>query len=118
MTSGVNGIGGNSVYGNGGYLPQRQETKTETEEQVVVNNYEDTQIDPDKVMEFMNQYVYSINPETKVDSVPELDEETQQRIASFMEQFEFFYGIICQEFGEELAPMVMDMVMDNLMAMK
>ena len=32
-----------------------------------------------------------------------------------MENFEMIYGVIVEEFGEELAPMVMDMTMDHLM---
>ena len=34
-----------------------------------------------------------------------------------MEQFETYYALIAQEFGEENAPLVMDLVMDKLMGM-
>ena len=34
-----------------------------------------------------------------------------------MENYEYFMTIIEQEFGEELAPSVMDVVMDKLMGM-
>ena len=45
----------------------------------------------------------------------DLDAATQDRVAGFMEKFELIYGVIVEEFGEENAPMVMDLTMDKLM---
>ena len=115
MTDGIGRIFGGNSYGVGGYVPQRQEAQKEEAQQPVVQP-ETKDVDPNKVMEFMNKYVYMV-PETQSSEIPELDAETQQRIAGFMEQFEFFYGIVVQEFGEEAAPMVMDLVMDKLMGL-
>lgn len=115
MTDGIGRIFGGNSYGVGGYVPQRPETQKEGEQQPAVQP-ETKDVDPNKVMEFLNKYVYMV-PETKTSEIPELDAETQQRIAGFMEQFEFFYGIIVQEFGEDLAPTVMDLIMDKLLGM-
>lgn len=115
MTDGIGRIFGGNNYGVGGYVPQRHEEPKEEVQQPVVQP-ETKDVDPNKVMEFMNKYVYMV-PETGAKETPELDSETQQRIAGFMEQFQFFYEIIVQEFGEEVAPTVMDLIMDKLMGM-
>ena len=52
-----------------------------------------------------------------VDGANAVDAATQDRVAGYMEQFEMIYGIVQEEFGEELAPAVMDIVMDRLMGM-
>ena len=116
MTDGIGRIFGGNSYGVGGYVPQRHEAKEEEVAQQQSVQPESKEVDPNKVMDFLNKYVYMV-PETSNSEIPELDAETQQRIAGFMEQFEFFYGIIVQEFGEDLAPMVMDMVMNKLIGM-
>ena len=117
MTSGVNGIGGSyGSYGSYGYGNNGAEHTNENETENVVVKPEAKDVDPDAVMAFLNKYVY-MAPDVQTTEVPELDAETQQRIAGFMEQFEFFYGVVVQEFGEEMAPLVMDMVMDKLMGM-
>lgn len=116
MTDGIGRIGGNS-YNYGSYYARQnaEESQNEAAEQPVVQP-ETKDVNPDEVMAFLNKYVYMV-PETQTTEIPELDAETQQRIAGFMEQFEQFYAIIVQEFGEENAPMVMDLVMDKLMGL-
>ena len=117
MTDGIGRIGG-SNYGYAGYgLPrQSEETPKEVVAEHVVNNYEETQVDPSKVMDFLAANNYFVAPvETK--PVGEVDAATQERIEGYMENFEMIYGVIAKEFGEELAPTVMDFVMDYLMDM-
>ena len=117
MTDGIGRIGG-SNYGYAGYgLPsQGEEAPKNPAAETVVNNYEETQVDPTKVMDFLAANNYFIGPvETK--PVGEVDEATQERIAGYMENFELIYGVIVQEFGEELAPDVMNIAMDYLMGL-
>ena len=117
MTGGVNGIGGNPYsYGNYGYNNNQANESQENTQETTVNVPEQKAVNPDAVMDFMNRYIY-MAPETQTVGAGEVNPETQQRIEGFMEQFQMFYGIIEQEFGAELAPTVMDMVMDSLMGM-
>lgn len=124
MTDGIGRIFGGSNYGVGGYVPQRKneesvEAKANGQAQAQQNN-EKTQVDPQKVMDFLDKYNYFIPNVTEVQStgdVNSIDDETKERIAGYMEQFEMIYGIVEQEFGPELAPTVMDMVMDRLMGL-
>lgn len=123
MADGIGRIfGGGNSYGVGGYVPQRKNEGAENQEnqtQVPVNNSE-TQVDPQRVMDFLAQNNYFMpinveaNPATEAGSV---DKETEERISSYMQDFEKIYSIIEQEFGAELAPAVMDLVMDKLMGM-
>ena len=123
MADGIGRIfGGGNSYGVGGYVPQRKNEGAENQEnqtQVPVNNSE-TQVDPQRVMDFLAQNNYfmpinvEVNPATEAGSV---DKETEERISSYMQDFEKIYSIIEQEFGAELAPAVMDLVMDKLMGM-
>ena len=112
-------FGGGNSYGVGGYVPQRKNEGAENQEnqaQVSANNSE-TQVDPQRVMDFLaqNNYFMPINVEAKPASeAGAVDAETEERIASYMERFEEIYAIIEQEFGPELAPAVMDFVMDKL----
>ncbi len=117
MTDGIGRIGG-SNYGYAGYgLPrQGEEAPKNPDAEPAVNNYEETQIDPAKVMDFLAANNYFVAPvETK--AVPEVDNETQARVEGYMENFEIIYRVIVQEFGEELAPAVMDVAMDYLMGL-
>ena len=117
MTDGIGRIGG-SNYGWVGFGPQRQneEATQNATEQHNVNNYEETQVDPTKVMDFLAANNFFVAPvETK--AVAEVDEATQARIESYMENFELIYGVIVKEFGEELAPDVMNIAMDYLMGL-
>ena len=124
MTDGVFGIGhGNTSGIGGGYIPQRRggdvDSKAENQAQPQVN-YEETQVDPNKVMDFLanNNYFIPVAAETApAVEVGKADAETEDRIAGYMERFEQIYAIVEQEFGAELAPSVMDLVMDKLMGM-
>ena len=120
MTNGIGPINGGNSYGVGnGYVPSKGNESEENAPQVPVNNYEDTQVDPSKVMDFLAQNNYFVNltnaPEAVDGIVP--DPSLQARVDGYMQNFEFIYSIVEQEFGPELAPVVMDMVMDRLMGM-
>ena len=119
MTNNIGGINGYGNYGVGGYVPQRKGNDAEEaakQQEPVVQNHEETQIDPSKVMEFLNANNYFVAP-TKAGAAAEVDAATEERIAGYMEQFEMIYGLVVEEFGEELAPAVMDLVMDKLMGL-
>ena len=116
MTDGIGRIFGGNNYGVGGYLPQRKEESNYEVVQAPAQNYEETQVDPSKIMDFMAANNFFIAP-AETTKVGEVDVATQERISSYMENFEVIYGVIVQEFGEELAPTVMDFCMDYLMGM-
>ena len=117
MTDGIGRLSGYGNYGVGPYVPQRRNGDVQKEgqqqEQTLANNHAETQVDPSKVMDFLasNNLVVDVNGAENVDAA------TQERVAGYMEQFEMIYGIVQEEFGEELAPAVMDVVMDKLMGM-
>lgn len=117
MTDGIGRIFGGNSYGVGGYVPQRKEEAPQNGvPQAPVNNAEETQVDPSKVMDFLASNNYFVAPvETK--GVGEVDNATRTRVEGYMENFEMIYGVIVEEFGEELAPTVMDIAMDYLMGM-
>jgi hypothetical protein len=115
MADGINRIGGGS-YGYVGFGPQKKQeeaTQNAMAQQSAVN-YEETQVDPSKVMDFMANNIFVNAPKTMQ---AELDAETKDRIGDYMAQFENYYALIVDEFGEENAPMVMDLVMDKLMGL-
>ena len=119
MTDGIGRLSGYGNYGVGGYVPQRRHDVSQdgkAQEQTSTNNYEETQVDPSKVMEFLASNNYFVAP-ASASEVGEVDAATQDRVAGYMEQFEMIYGIVQEEFGEELAPSVMDVVMDRLIGM-
>ena len=116
MTDGIGRIFGGNSYGVGGYVPQRkEETLEENTEQQVVYNAEQ-QVDPSKVMDFLSANNFFVAPANETKSVDgmQADPQTEERIAGYMENFEMIYGLIVDEFGEKVAPTVMDMVMDAL----
>lgn len=121
MADGIGRLSGYGNYGVGGYMPQRRNDiskEAEAQQQPMTNNnHEETQVDPSKVMEFLagNNFFVAAPPTTEVG---EVDAATQDRVGGYMEQFEMIYGIVQEEFGEELAPAVMDIVMDKLMGME
>ena len=121
MADGIGRLSGYGNYGVGGYVPQRKggEEANQAQEQPVVNNHEETQVDPSKVMDFLasnNFFVAQTNAPAPVEGV-ETDPTVADRVAGYMENFEVIYAVIEQEFGAELAPSVMDFVMDRLMGM-
>ena len=123
MTDGIGRLSGYGNYGVGGYMPQRKKEElpqgAEAQQQQVQQNYQETQVDPAKVMDFLskNNFFVAESAPKEVDDVSQIDAATQDRVAGYMEQFEMIYGIVQEEFGEELAPAVMDIVMDKLMGM-
>ena len=118
MTDGIGKIFGGNSYGVGGYVPQRKDNEAQNEAaKAPVNNFEDTQVDPSKVMDFLSANNFFVAPVKEAKPVGEVDAATQERVVGYMENFELVYGVIVDEFGEENAPMVMDLVMDKLMGM-
>ena len=85
----------------------------------IIQNFEETQVDPNKVMDFLNANNFFVNVTNAPAPVEggETDPTVADRVAGYMENFELIYGIIEQEFGPEKAPAVMDAVMDILMGM-
>ena len=120
MTDGIGRLSGYGNYGVGGYIPNHRNNDVskegEPQPQLQQNNYEETQVDPSKVMDFLAQNNFFVK-EAKSTEVNPLDTETQDRISNYMEQFEMIYGVVQEEFGEKYAPLVMDMVMDRLMGL-
>ena len=121
MADGIGRLSGYGNYGVGGYVPQRRgsEEAPQAQDQPVVNNFEETQVDPSKVMDFLasnNFFVGLTNAPAAVEGV-ETDPTVADRVAGYMENFEVIYAVIEEEFGAELAPAVMDLVMDRLMGM-
>ena len=124
MADGVYGIGyGNTSGVGGGYIPHRktEENETKSENQAQQQpNYEETQVDPNKVMDFLannNFFIPAVADVAPAQEVNGVDAETEDRIAGYMERFEQIFSIVEDEFGSELAPGVMDLVMDKLMGM-
>ena len=119
MTDGIGRIFGGNNYGIGGYgQPKRnEEAQQNANEQVPTNNYNDTQLDPAKIMDFMANNNYFVAPAKDVASPVAVDAATQDRVEGYMENFEVIYDVISREFGEELAPMVFDFCMDYLIDM-
>lgn len=125
MTDGIGRLSGYG-YGIGGFMPRNNKEEVAKNDQqqapVADNKPAETQVDPSKVMEFLANNNFFVAPQTTkeaadVDGAGAVDAATQDRVAGYMEQFEMIYGIVQEEFGEELAPAVMDMVMDRLMGM-
>ena len=119
MTDGIGRIGG-SKYGWVGFGAQQKQSEELAQNQtpqLPVQNYEETQVDPSKVMDFLAANNFFVAQAETVAPTGEVDEATRNRVEGYMENFEMIYGIIAEEFGEELAPTVMDFVMDYLMDM-
>jgi hypothetical protein len=122
MANNIGHISGYGNYGVGPYVPQRKGNDVEAEAQAQAQpqqNFEETQVDPNKVMDFLNAnnfFVNLTNAPAPVEGV-ETDPTVADRVAGYMENFELIYGIVEQEFGPEKAPLVMDLVMDRLMGM-
>ena len=116
MTDGIGRIFGGNNYGVGGFFSKRKEEAPKEEVKAPVINHEETQVDPSKVMDFLATNNVFVAP-VETSAVDGVDNETRDRISGYMENFEMIYGVIVEEFGEELAPMLMDTVMDHLMGM-
>lgn len=117
MTDGIGRIFGGNNYGVGGYVPQRKEEDVPQNKPAQAPvNYEETQVDPSKVMDFLASNNYFVAP-VETTAPGEVDEATKERVVGYMENFEMIYGVVVNEFGEENAPLVMDLVMDKLMGL-
>ena len=116
MADGIGKIFGNSNFGVGSYVPQRkgEEAPQDLTAKAPVPNKE-TLLDPSKVMDFLANNHFIAPIETKGGA--EVDKATQARVEGYMENFEMIYGVIVKEFGDGLAPHVMDTVMDHIMEM-
>ena len=124
MADAVNGIGyGNTSGIGGGYLPPKNNNdvdENKANEQGANANVERKDVNPDDVMAFLANQNYFIPVKTETAPAGEIgnvDAATEERIAGYMERFEGIYSVVEQEFGTELAPAVMDLVMDKLMGM-
>ena len=115
MTDGIGRIFGGNNFGVGGYVPQRKETNEEVKEEAVVQP-QTKDVDPGKVMEFLNANNLFVAPKTTT-TPAELAPDVQERAVNAMERFEEVYAVVVNEFGEEVAPLVMDLVMDKLMGL-
>ena len=121
MTDGISRIGQGNTSGVGGFYSQAKDNTPEdsTPKEPVLNNYEETQVDPAKVMDFLaknNYFVNMVKTPAKVEAV-NADPELNDRIDGYIESYEYIMNIIENEFGAELAPAVMRIVMDRLMGM-
>ena len=117
MTDGIGRIFGGNNYGVGGYVPQRKEEAGQEPTNPPVQNYEETQVDPAKVMDFLAANNFFMAPVEATPAAGDVDDATCTRVEGYMENFEMIYGVIVEEFGEGLAPYVMDIAMDYLMGM-
>ena len=112
----INRIFGNNNYGFG-FGAKKQEEPKEAEVKEAVKDYKETQVDPSRVMDFLAANNFFVAPVESKSVAGEVDAATRARVEGYMENFEMIYGVIVEEFGEELAPDVMDMAMDYLMGM-
>lgn len=114
MTDGIGRIFGGNSYGVGGYVPQRQgkdelQSEAQSAEQPKLNP-----VDVDKVLDYMAAGANFVKPKSEAVS-GEVDSEVAERVTASMDKFTEYMAIIEKEFGKELAPDVMDLVMDKLM---
>ncbi len=119
MTDGIGRIFGGNSYGVGGYVPQRKQEEQVAPQEQEFTQQERTEVDPNKVMDFLNAnnfFVAQTNAPAPAVGV-ETDPTVADRVAGYMDNFELIYGIVEQEFGIELAPKIMDFIMDRLMGM-
>ena len=117
MTDGIGRIFGGNNYGVGGYMPQKKgkEASENTTAQVKGQNFEESQIDPSKVMAFLEANNLFVAPaKTKAVGV---DPATENRIVNSMAAFERVYEVIANEFGKDKAPEITNALMDRLMGM-
>lgn len=119
----TNNIGAISGGGSGNVFWNRSAANNENPENAVNQEQqapkaERQEVNPDDVMAFMarNNNFVDLVKGTAPNGV-ETDPTIADRVAGYMENYEFIMGIIEEEFGPELAPAVMDMVMDSLIGM-
>lgn len=96
------------------------EEQTNEQQKTGSQNNTNAPVDPDKVFEFLsnNGIFVPVVTDTNNDGVVnelDVDPETQERIDQFMAKFDVVYKLIEDEFGAELAPRLVDLVMDRVM---
>lgn len=119
MTDGIGRIFGGNNYGVGGYVPQGKGNAPEEEvPQAPVNNYEDTQIDPDKVLDILaqnNKFVKLTRlsePNPNIEPDPGIAERATVATELYIQIMEVLEDL----FGDR-APDVMDVLMDKLLGL-
>ena len=126
MTDGIGRIGSGSSSGvNSWYLkrePDKEDINQQNAQAQAQTSYSKEDIDESKVWAFMaNNSAFNgvVAPEKtrSFDGVGDVDAGLAERMEDWMAKFEEFYAIIEEEVGSELAPAVMDLVMDKLMGM-
>ena len=122
MADGISNVrSGYNGYGIGGYsAPHKGDVQDKEEHQ---NERQaaaaQKQLDPADVMNWMavnNNFVNIVKTPAPLEGVV-TDPTVESRVAGFMENYEYLMSIIIDEFGEDSAPDVMDLVMDKLMGM-
>lgn len=117
MTNGIGNVTGfGSGYPVGGYSNNNNNgtDKTGVGANPTPADIEATQVDPNVVMDFLAANNYFVNL-VENNGISDLDDATRTRIEGYMENFDLIYSIIVEEFGEDLAPDVMVIAMNNLM---
>jgi len=115
MTSGIRGIFGNGgdSFVNGYGIPRRDVSpKEETPIEQVVTP-EDKSVAPDDVMAYLNNSSMVVSPKQSVAPV-ELDEKVAARAIDATKNFETIAAIVEQEVGKELAPIVLEALLNKL----
>ena len=120
MTDGIGRLNGYGSYGLGGYVPNRNQNNNNNvpEDAPALQNHEQTQVDPSKVMDFLasNNYFIPQTDGARV-GVVNLGQDVLNRVENYMDRFEMIYGVVEQEFGVIHAPIVMDLIMDTFIGM-
>ena len=106
-------IGGGNNYIGGFGAKKQEEAKDAKQQEQVLNNYNETQVDPAKIMDYLAGNNVFLNPAKQAVEPGKLDAATQNRVADSMADFELVFGIIEKEVGPELAPLVMDEYMNR-----
>ena len=121
MTNNINNINGygfgNNVYGYGANARKENAENAEQQAEAQVQPEAKPQVKADDVMKFLEANNFFVAPQVaqNAEGVGEVDPAMVGRIEDAMAQFEVIYAVIVEEFGEEIAPQVMDLVMDRFM---
>ena len=119
MTNNINGINGYGIGFGTNYTTNNQNNQTnETEEnQAQVQPEPKTPVNAEEVFAFLEANNIFVAPAQVggTEESAEVDPEVQARVEDAMAQFEVIYAVIAKEFGEDLAPHLVDLVMDKLL---
>ena len=121
MTNNINNINGygfgNNVYGYGNTQNNNAQNTNENETTNQVQPEAKPQVSADEVMKFLEANNFFVAPATtqNTEAAAEVDPAMVGRIEDAMAQFEVIYAVIAKEFGEDLAPHLVDLVMDKLL---